>query len=119
MAPIINPWLFYWIHIVSNLIGLMACIAIIFGFAAIFSWIGLAMGDSACNKKIAKKMSLIAIVALLIGSFIPTRETMYTMIAASMVTPDNISIVGDSAEEIVDYIVESVDKLLEEDKQSA
>lgn len=116
MTPIISPWLFYCIHIMENLIGLMVGITVISGFAAIFSWIGLAMGDSACNKKTAKKMSIIAIVASLIVSFIPTRETMYAMIAANMVTPDNISVVGDTAEEIVDYIVESVDKLLEEDK---
>ena len=48
---------------------------------------------------------------------LPSKETSYKILAASMVTPNNIAAVGETAEDIIDYIVESVDTLLEKEDE--
>ena len=41
------------------------------------------------------------------------------MMTAALVTPNNMTAVGDAATDVVDYIIESVDTLLDaEDKES-
>jgi hypothetical protein len=41
------------------------------------------------------------------------------MMAASLVTPNNIEAVGNTATDIVDYIVDSVDKILDDGDKEA
>lgn len=50
----------------------------------------------------------------LVVTLIPSKETYYQMMAASMITTENINIAGDTITDTVDYIVDSIDKLLEE-----
>jgi hypothetical protein len=41
------------------------------------------------------------------------------MMAASLVTPNNIETIGNSATDMVDYIVDSVDKILDNEDEEA
>lgn len=41
------------------------------------------------------------------------KKTGYAMMAASIVTPNNIEAAGETATDIIDYIVDSVDELIE------
>ena len=61
--------------------------------------------------KIMKKIvvSLAIVIVLLI--LIPSRETMYTMFTLHYVTEDNIKMVGDSAQDVVDYIFDKVEEI--------
>ena len=58
--------------------------------------------------KIMKKIvvSLAIVIVLLI--LIPSQETMYTMFTLHYVTEDNIKMVGDSAQDVVDYIFDDL-----------
>lgn len=49
---------------------------------------------------------------------IPSETTCYKMMAAQVVTPDNISTVGKTSEDIINYIVESVKEITDSDKNS-
>ena len=118
MTPIISPWFFYWIEVSTNLIMLLITVGV-----------GLVMGTFAhiaFRKMDREKPSphctrniIIGMCLIVISAFLPMQETCYKMMAASVVTPDNIALVGSTAEDIVDYIVDSVDELLEDGKQSA
>ena len=60
-----------------------------------------------------KQIAIAGFAFIIVGCLIPDTETAYQMLVASLVTPDNIAAVGDSASNIVDYIIESVNKLIE------
>lgn len=44
--------------------------------------------------------------------FIPSKETMYTMIVLDNVTSNNIQKFGENGKEIIEYIVKQVDKVV-------
>ena len=118
MKPIISPWLFYFIDKAEDLIGPLAVIGVLF-WAGIAIWSFITLMDDGLENfskgwKLMKPFRWVATIALIISLLLPSKETGYKMLAASMVTPDNITAVGETAESIIDYIVESVDTLLED-----
>ena len=116
---IINPIWFYLADIVVSLgntlfvfagIGITIVIVI---FAC-----SLVEGDiSEQLLKIARKTIPVCIILFIIAALIPTKETCYQMMAASLITKENIEYVGETGREIVDYIVDSIDTLLEESEE--
>lgn len=102
MEPIIPPMWIYLIHLASTL-RFMAiytlCASIIISLYIYAGAIDL-IRDS--NKKFWLKTFAIAIiVCVLILMLIPDKDTLYAMIAASFITPDNISI---GEEHLIDLI---------------
>lgn len=125
MKPIINPLWFYLIGISENIActfwivgGIILTIVVIAGILiACVAW------DEAEKIKdffkIGKKATIIGILLITIGNLIPSKSTCYQMMTAGLVTPNNITAVGDAATDVVDYIIESVDTLLDaEDEES-
>lgn len=117
MKPIISPWLFYFIDKAE-------CISVPLIVIGTLGWIGLifvfvfkVMGDEDAEElfKQLKVPRILITIGLIIAMLLPSKETSYKMLAASMVTPNNITAVGETAEDIIDYIVESVDTLLEKE----
>ena len=47
----------------------------------------------------------------------PSEKACYQMIAATIVTPDNITTVGNTATDIVDYIVDSVAQITDDEDE--
>lgn len=108
MNPIISPLYFYLIFLGESL-----------GFPIVLCGMGLLVAAAMIAfengiTKIVKKLFIFGILCFTLESLIPNESTCYKMMAASMVTPNNIEAVGTTAESVVDYIVESVDKLMEE-----
>lgn len=124
MNPIINPLWFYLMGVGTSAIyffGTVGGLLIILGIIALVSG-GMEYTDYNKEKglkilKWAKKYTIIGILICLLAIFIPTKETCYQMIAATVATPNNIEIVGETATDIVDYIIESVDTLLEKEEE--
>lgn len=124
MQPIINPMWFYLIKICDTIVevaGILIIILIIVGGIAIF-YINEDVGISdffdeeaveAMNKikSIIKKYIIILSVAIGIIVFVPDEDTIYKMIVASQVTPNNIELVGDTVENSIDYIFEKINSL--------
>ena len=97
MNPIISPVWFYLIH-VSNMINVLSL------FVLVISIVGLVMlvagevdsyPDEEENRRITKKYVKTCIIAMIICSLVltlvPNERTVYMMLAASVVTPDNIA----------------------------
>ena len=118
MEPIINPLWFYLIDTVTSLkvifliIGTMAWMALGVISVSHLSWDSDDFIDF-WKLKYTKVIAVTATVLIIVGCLIPGIETSYKMLVASLVTPDNITAVGESVSSVVDYIINSVDKLIE------
>lgn len=67
--------------------------------------------DAKKFKKIRSECWKPFIIALILAALIPESETSYEMLAASIITPNNIEIVGSNTTNLVDYIIDSVNKI--------
>lgn len=96
MNPIISPVWFYLIH-VANMIHVLSL------FVLVISIVGLVVlvaggvdfyPDEEENRRITKKYVKTCIIAIIMCSLVltlvPNTRTIYMMLAASVVTPDNI-----------------------------
>ena len=117
--PIISPWVLYWISILSNLkqfliVGVIVTLGAILG---LWMFHGLAYyGDIEKAKKPTKPLVIVTIVLLALLVFIPTTETMYGMLVLEQITAENLNAVQKSSTELIDYLIEKIDTVLEEEK---
>lgn len=116
---IINPLWFYLINVSSNLqivCGVIACLALVVILISILMYPIL---EDMCAefKGLRTKLVIIGIVCAFIGILTPSKETCYQMMVASLVTKENIKISAEAGKEAVDYIVDSIDKLLDEQEE--
>ena len=122
MQPIISPSIFYWFEIISNLkiflsilfglscVGLVFCIV---SFIAMLVEEELETHTGKIIKKLCKFCTLITSLFGLLSIFIPSKETLMTMIVAKYVTPDNITAVGGTIEESVSSIATEIIRVVE------
>lgn len=131
MKPIISPIWFYLVNLFSK-VGDFAMALIIGGIIltilfAIFLLVVETEGDFESEEERRRwygylKKGIITIIAAgILYCAIPSETTCYKMMAAQVVTPDNISTVGKTSEDIINYIVESVKEITDsnEDSESA
>ena len=109
MEPIIPPMWIYLIHLASTLrfaaiYTLCASIVIL-----IFIYAGAIELIRDSNKKFwLKTFAIIVIVCVLILMLIPDEDMLYAMIAASFITPDNVSIGEDHLIDLVTKIAKII-----------
>lgn len=130
MKPIISPWWIYLIDLFDNLKGLLSVALFLLGGAAVallviwfFSSLDYEQDEGhivACKKYLKKSIIWLCVSGLLF-TVIPSKDTMYTMIVLDNVTTDNIQAIGKTGKDIVDYITDQIDKIVndkEENKKS-
>ena len=100
MQPIISPWLFYLAAIANKVVVASSFIALVSFFLSIVCFTHEDEG--------VKKWFIVGIIATVIAIIIPDGNTVYKMIAASMVTPDNIDMGKDY---IIQCIKEAADAM--------
>lgn len=116
MNPIINPLFFYFISVTDVLRFLLLISG--FGLTAIILFVGFICGvdyDAEDIIKFLKKPLIIGLIVGTIGIFVPSENTCYKMLAASLITPDNIEVMKDGTQELVDYIIDVADQITEDD----
>ena len=122
MEPIISPFFFYFINLVENVWGVSIAAAIVSGVA-----ICALLTCCACEsdseyesfndiynnhyKKVTRRSILICVISIVICLFVPSKETMIEMAIAKNVTSQNIELAKDSVKGIIDYTIESVEKI--------
>lgn len=116
MEPIISPVWIYLIHVSNTVYG--ASIFIL--FASVFMMVmspliadsAIVSGDKAEEKKVTLKIikicTVVAVTCIILLILIPDNKTMYAMIAASMITPDNIIGVENHVIDLISKIAEAV-----------
>lgn len=118
MNPIINPWWFYLIDIVGKLEFVSIFVFVIGVIPLVIVGLVYAL-DRDCmlekEQEQVKKFLKVLVVSIIISSIacavIPSKGTVYAMMAAKQITPNNIEVVGGTIEDAVDYIFEKIDAL--------
>lgn len=123
MKPIISPWLIYFASRADNLttfFGVIAGICSIIAIGAFFA--GLTGYDEPFKfRKTISKSIIGCVVMTIITIMTPNTETIYTMAVVNEITPDNIQTIGKTGKDVVDYITDQIDKIVndkEEDKNN-
>lgn len=132
MEPIINPWLFYLIAVVDDAQWFLNII--IFLSIASFIVISTYYFIEFCSddyrkehkenalknsKSILKKIFKTFIACSVAISIIPGSDTIYKMIVADNITPNNLEIVSDTVEGGIDYIFEKINSLTLDEMEDA
>ena len=127
MKPIISPWWIYLIDLFDNLNGLLGVALFLLGGAAVallviwfFSSLDYEQDEEsivAC-KKYLKKSVIWLCVSNLLFTVIPSKNTMYTMIVLDNVTTDNIQAIGKTGKDVVDYITDQIDKVVNDKEEN-
>ena len=114
MEPVISPAWIYLIHMINAIYGLSIFILSVSAIAMVMSPL---IADCATEdyeeegkvmRKIIKICAIAIVICIILLMFIPNEKTMYAMIAASMITPDNISITEDYIADLISKIAEAV-----------
>lgn len=118
MKPIISPWLIYFASKADNLttfFGVIAGICSIIAMGAFFA--GLAGYDEPFKfRKTISKSIIGCVVMTIITIMTPNTETIYTMAVVNEITPDNIQTIGKTGKDVVDYITDQIDKIVNDNK---
>ena len=139
--PIISPWLFYFIDMLSPLqfllcLVIFVCVTTYFGYTVCrkdaylrmnsyrdgglcSSWILEAKEEIKSFDAKIKVAKVVGIISLILALFIPSKETAYKMFIAYHVTPANVQMTEDMVDKSIDKVIEKIinyQKKLEEKK---
>lgn len=127
MNPIISPWLIYLINVLSGLkiFFIVTVVAAIFvGIGSVICFLIVIGGpyydkddekdqNKILNiKKCFKKSVVGLIISALLVVIIPSKDTMYTMLALDNLTTDNIQAIGKTGKDVIDYVSDQIDKIV-------
>ena len=113
MDPIISPTWIYLAHVAGTIYGLSIFVLFVSVVALLLLGVEfVADPDSAPEKELTIKGVKICIVAIIVCTLMliltPDKKTMYAMIAASIITPDNISGVEEHVVDLIAKIADAV-----------
>lgn len=127
MKPIISPWLVYLIDLFDNLKGLLTIALILLGIAAVvlsIIWFICSVDYEqdenpivTCKKHLKQSVIWLCVSGLLF-TVIPSKDTMYKMIVLENVTTDNIQAIGKTGKDVVDYITDQIDKVVNDKEEN-
>lgn len=107
MTPIVSPWLLYLIGLcdrIHNCIFVVEAILVLAIFLTIACMVNPYDGEDTSKYNRNLKIFIVSFIVLgVINCIVPSQETALQMLAASVVTPDNIQAVQGN---IVDFISE-------------
>lgn len=69
-------------------------------------------------KKCFKKSIVGLIISALLVVITPSKDTMYTMLALDNLTTDNIQAIGKTGKDVIDYISDQIDKIVNGDQSN-
>lgn len=123
MKPLINPEIFYWMDVCENLkilfcFFLIISICALLGFILFWTFSDDPWKSEEDKEKLAIKckkwiisLSIVLIVSTLSLIFIPSKETMYTMLIVNNLTEDNLSKGKEEVKEFIDYTIEKLNEV--------
>lgn len=106
--PIVNPIWFYLADAIPNVRYVLIAVSV-----ALFI-ISVGQID---NNKVFRKFIIGGFLSLIVGALIPSQETLYKMVAAKMITPNNIKIVNDyvndTATNVSDNLTDAIKDIMD------
>lgn len=126
-GPIINPIFFYWLDIVSSLDHAIFCLEVILAILGIAAIVIIAVmaaiiqeypTNCESEKNILKYWQKILKIAIglfclfmIVGIFIPSKETLLSIMVAKFATYENAAWTLDTVKSAVDYIIEAISNM--------
>ena len=126
MNYIINPMWFYWIGMLDSLLIVSILISIVLGIILIVAGITSIVSYSDYGKedenfkssfKVVKIVSTLLSIVLMITIFVPSKQTIYTMMTAKLVTTDNMQIVKEEGKELIEFLTEQIEDLIDTEEE--
>ena len=118
MNPIIPPVWLYAIHVADKVYGISLFALIISLCALLMFFLNYAIDDpddtrkqKGLTTKGMKVCLVIIVVSVIVLILVPDKKTMYAMIAASVITPDNISGMENHVVELITNIANAVNNV--------
>lgn len=120
MKPIISPWTIYFASRADSLKILAGCILICCIIAICIAFIegDIDYGSVLTHKSFMKKCAIVSVISAVTLVITPSTETIYTMAVINEITPDNIQAVGKTGKDVVDYITDQIDKVVNDKKEN-
>lgn len=120
MKPIISPWLIYSASRADNLTTFFGMIA---GICGVIAMCALFAGLTGYNepfkfRKTISKLIIGCVVMTIITIMTPNTETIYTMAVVKEITPDNIQAIGKTGKDVIDYITDQIDKVINDKEEN-
>ena len=121
MKPIISPWIIYLIDLVNKFQGIINAALCVLGFVIVGLGIMWFLFSMECDqddsiivtcKKYLKKLIIWFVVSVLLFAVFPSKDTMYVMLTLDNVTTNNIQTIGKTGKDVVDYITNQIDKIV-------
>lgn len=119
MKPIISPCLIYFASRVDSLMILAGCILVCCIIVIFIAFIegDIEYGSVLTHKSFMKKCAIASIISAVVLVITPSTETIYTMAVVKEITPDNIQAIGKTGKDVVDYITDQIDKIVNDDNE--
>lgn len=120
MKPIISPWTIYFASRADSLKILAGCILICCIIAICIAFIegDIDYGSVLTHKSFMKKCAIVSVISAVTLVITPSTETIYTMAVVNEITLDNIQAVGKTGKDVVDYITDQIDKVVNDKKEN-
>ena len=114
MEYYINPSWIYWINVVGSLHIAFIIFMFISGVLMLFGF-PILWAEGVIEPKTFYKSEIISGVIIIISIFsiifIPSKQTLIEMMIANAATKGNIELTGEVVKNIVDYVIETINKL--------
>lgn len=120
MDYVINPMWFYWLQVVASLRTVCIVIAVFNTIACIILWIVALCELEYCNTddedyrrhtRIATILIPISVFAILLGVFIPSKNTLIELQIARLATKQNVEFGIEAIKSATDYVIEAIKQL--------
>lgn len=118
MKPIISPWLIYFAELADSIN--MSFLFVTFIAFIIMAFAFIPYMDNKKDetlKQCLKKSFIWFCISVAIVVMTPSKDTVYTMVVLDNVTTGNIQAIGKTGKDVVDYITEQIDKVVNEDDE--
>lgn len=120
MKPIISPWLIYFASRADSLRILAGCILVCCIIAICIAYMegDIDYGSVLTHKSFMKKCAIVSVISAVALAVTPSAETIYTMAAVKEITPDNIQAIGKTGKDVIDYITDQIDKVVNDKEEN-
>lgn len=120
MKPIVSPWTIYFASRVDSLKILAGCILICCIIAICIAFIegDIDYGSVLTHKSFMKKCAIVSVISAVTLVITPSTETIYTMAVVKEITPDNIQAIGKTGKDVIDYITDQIDKVINDKEEN-
>ena len=113
MKPIISPWLIYFAELADSIN--MAFLFVTFIAFIIMAFAFIPYMDNKKDetlKQCLKKSFIWFCISIAIVVITPSKDIVYTMVVLDNVTTDSIQAIGKTGKDVVDYITDQIDKIV-------